>query len=201
MRRRRGAELEAAILDAAWRELRESGYANFTVEAVARRAGTSTPVLYRRWAGRRELLEAAIARVSAAGDVEVPDTGSLRGDLHAIMTAANATRVDLLAAMMVLLGGYFDEVDSSPALLREQILGRRSAADLIFRRAAARGEVDERRLTPRVVSLPFDLYRHEVLTTLQPVAEDVVDQILDQVVLPLTERPPGDESGGGRSPG
>jgi len=47
--RRRGAELEAALLDAAWDELQAVGYAGLTMEAVADRAGTSRAVLYRRW--------------------------------------------------------------------------------------------------------------------------------------------------------
>jgi AcrR family transcriptional regulator len=48
MHRRRGRHLEDALLDAAWAELTERGYAGFTLESVAKRAGTSTPVIYRR---------------------------------------------------------------------------------------------------------------------------------------------------------
>ncbi|RYY09760.1 MAG: TetR/AcrR family transcriptional regulator, partial [Alphaproteobacteria bacterium] len=58
--RRRGAALEDAILAAAWIELQNSGYTNFTYEAVARRAETSRPVLYRRWQTKLELALAAI---------------------------------------------------------------------------------------------------------------------------------------------
>ncbi len=43
--RRRGTALENAILDAAWAELVEHGYADMTLESVAKRAGTSRPVL------------------------------------------------------------------------------------------------------------------------------------------------------------
>jgi len=67
-RRRRGKELEDALLHAAWAELQENGYAGFTLEAVAERAGTSRPVLYRRWAGKDELVGAAIVHeLSRAG--------------------------------------------------------------------------------------------------------------------------------------
>ena len=47
--RRRGAELEQAILDAAWEQLIAEGYEHFTIDTVAARAQTSKPVLYRRW--------------------------------------------------------------------------------------------------------------------------------------------------------
>jgi AcrR family transcriptional regulator len=46
--RRRGKALEDAVLDAAWSELLDAGYARFTMETVAARAHTSRPVLYRR---------------------------------------------------------------------------------------------------------------------------------------------------------
>ena len=45
--RRRGPELEAALLDAVWWELAETGYARLTMEGVAARANTGKQVLYR----------------------------------------------------------------------------------------------------------------------------------------------------------
>jgi AcrR family transcriptional regulator len=58
--RRRGQALDDALLDAAWDELVERGYGRFTIEAVAARAGTSRPVIYRRWPTRSDLAIAAI---------------------------------------------------------------------------------------------------------------------------------------------
>ena len=49
-------------------------------------------------------------------------------------------------------------------------------------------------VSPRLAALPFDLFRHEVLTTLHPVPDSTITEILDQVVLPLLHyrptRPP-----------
>ncbi|MCU1423512.1 MAG: TetR/AcrR family transcriptional regulator [Microbacteriaceae bacterium] len=104
-----------------------------------------------------------------------------------MMVQANATRIDLLAGMTAALGAYFDESGSNLLKLRDEALGQRQVARGIFDRAVSRGEIDQQRLTPRVVTLAFDLFRHEVLTTLQPVPEDVLDQILDDVVMPLTQ--------------
>ncbi|MFF3262590.1 TetR/AcrR family transcriptional regulator [Streptomyces sp. NPDC002932] len=189
MQRRRGRALEAALLDAAWDELTAHGYAAFTLEAVAKRAGTSTPVIYRRWANRAVMVEAAIAHASSLRAIEVPDTGTLRGDLIAIMRTANESRVGLLVATAVLLDGYFTERGSSPEQLREHILGsRHSAAESIVRRAVERGEVDPSVLEPRLISLPFDLFRHEVLMTLKPVPEEAIVRIVDGIALPLLTR-------------
>lgn len=195
MQRRRGKQLETALLDAAWDELHERGYAGFALESVAKRAGTSTPVIYRRWPDRASMIEAAIVHAGDARAIEIPDTGTLRGDLIALMRSANDSRVDLLAATTALLGSYFDEAGTNPARLREQMLrGRRSAAETMMQRAVARGEVRTEVVTPRLTSLPFDLFRHEVLMTLQPVPDDVITQIVDEFFIPLV-RPAADTRG------
>jgi AcrR family transcriptional regulator len=189
MHRRRGRDLDEALLGAAWAELSERGYAGFTLEAVAKRAGTSTPVIYRRWANKALMVEAAIAYENAERVTEIPDTGTLRGDLIAMMRAANNSRIDLLVVTAVLLGGYFEDMGTNPERLREQIVGgRRSAAEAIVRRAVDRGEVHVATLEPRLISLPFDLFRHEVLMTLKPVPEEVITQIVDDIALPLLTR-------------
>ncbi|MFG2596575.1 TetR/AcrR family transcriptional regulator [Streptomyces sp. NPDC048462] len=189
MRRRRGKDLEDALLEAAWAELTERGYAAFTLEAVAKRAGTSTPVIYRRWANKVLMVEAAIAHASSRRVVDVPDTGTLRGDLIAIMRAANASRTDLLVATAILLDSYFADTGTNPEQLREQIMGgRSSAAETIVQRAVQRGEVDPALLEPRLVSLPFDLFRHEVLLTLRPVSTEAIERIVDGIAVPLLTR-------------
>jgi AcrR family transcriptional regulator len=184
--RRRGQELEDALLTAAWDQLVEGGYGAFTLEAVAERAGTSRPVLYRRWKNRNELLVAAVRYASNRDLVTIPNTGSLRDDILALFELSNRSRVGLAVALNVQLGGYFSETGTSMNDLREQMLGDRvNGMKTIMDRAIARGEVDPERVTPRLISLPFDLYRHELIMTLKPVPRDTQEQILDEVFLPL----------------
>ena len=76
--RRRGSALEAAIFAAVWAELADNGYMGLTIAGVAVRAGTSKPVLYRRWPNRARLVYAALA--NSHRTIVSPDTGSLRGD-------------------------------------------------------------------------------------------------------------------------
>jgi AcrR family transcriptional regulator len=78
--RRRGSRLEDAILDAAWAELVERGYPGLTLEGVAKRAGTSRPVLHRRWQSRTALATAALGRHIAQHPIVVPDLGSVRDE-------------------------------------------------------------------------------------------------------------------------
>lgn len=63
--RRRGAELEEAILQAAAEVLEESGVPALTMDEVARRAGTNKNALYRRWPNRVALGAAAYRRLAA----------------------------------------------------------------------------------------------------------------------------------------
>src|SRR3954463_12484992 len=85
MERRRGPELEAVLLDAAWDELMESGYARLTMEAVAARAHTGKQVLYRRWRNRAELVVAAMRHGTGSIVENVPDTGKLREDVLGVL--------------------------------------------------------------------------------------------------------------------
>jgi len=186
--RRRGPALEHALLDAAYAELVSNGYASFTLEAVAIRAGTSTPVLYRRWPDKHALLRAAITHVVELQKVQAPDAGSLREDVLVLMRQANAAGVELLATISVHLGGYFQETGTSPADLRDELMPNLpvlNALNVIYERAAHRGETDPARLTPRMRTLPFDLLRAELLMTLRPLPDTDIEEIIDTLYLPL----------------
>ena len=55
-------------------------------------------------------------------------------------------------------------------------------------RAAERGEIDPDRLTPRIVALPGDLLRHELLMNLRPATPETITEIVDEVFLPLVRK-------------
>jgi AcrR family transcriptional regulator len=191
--RRRGAELEAAILDAAWEQLIAEGYEHFTIDTVTARARTSKPVLYRRWKTREDLLRATVRHRGAAADPpSIPDTGTLRGDLLALLTRANTTRNPMAALVSSMLGSYYNQTNPTPAELREAFLSERdSAVKQVINRAVERGEIDPARLTPRIIDLPFDLFRHEMIMTFKLVPDHVLRQIVDDIFIPLvTTQPP-----------
>jgi AcrR family transcriptional regulator len=185
-RRRRGAALEAAVLEAAWDELRAVGYPAFTLDGVAARAGTSRPVLARRWSSRTDLVVAAISQHAAGVMHDVPDTGTLRGDVLSALRQLSASASDMIGVLSFVFADYFDTTGLSPSDLREQILaGMPSRIDRIIQRAVERGEVDPDRLSPRVLSLPGDLVRHDVIMTQAPVPDDTLIEIVDRIFLPL----------------
>lgn len=186
VRRRRGQELEDALLDAAWDELVASGYAALTIDAVAARAGTSRPVVYRRWPTKHDLVRAAVGHAGTKEEFPLPDTGTLRGDLIALLQRANKTRLGFAAVLSVRLGQYFEETGTGPADLREEMIGdRTTSVQRVIERSIARGEIDPARLTPRIADLPFDLFRHEILMTMKPVPQATLEEIIDTIFLPL----------------
>ncbi|OXM62686.1 TetR/AcrR family transcriptional regulator [Amycolatopsis vastitatis] len=186
--RRHGAALEAAILDAGWDELAETGYARLTMGSIARRAHTSEPVLYRRWANKDELVLAVLDRYRATHPVAVPDTGDLRDDLIRYLTALSNSLAGFFAiAAAAAFSGLLTATGLSPAEIREQAMGGQLLPQTrtIYRRAAARGEIDPERIPPAVLALPFDLVRHDLLMDLKPVDVERIHSIVDEMFLPL----------------
>ena len=81
------ADRRTAIYDAVFELLGEVGYDRMTMDAVAARARASKATLYRSWPSKPDLVAEAI--VHHFGDSPPsPDTGSLRGDLLAIVSLA-----------------------------------------------------------------------------------------------------------------
>lgn len=186
--RRRGAALEAALLKAAWEELAEVGYARFTIEGVAERAGTSRTVIYRRWANRHDLALAALKAQIGGESTDVPDMGNVRDEMIALLSGFSERRTEVAVVIMQQMGEFFAETGAAFQDLRKDVLaGRRLLFDDILDRAQRRGEIDGRRLTPRVRALPGDLLRHELLMTLKPVPRKTIEEIVDQVFLPLVK--------------
>lgn len=187
-RRRSGAALEAAILDAGWHELLELGYARLTMGSVASRARTSEPVLYRRWANKDELVLAVLERYRATHPVPVPDSSGLRDDLIQYLTAlSDAFARFFPIAAAAAFSGLLAATGLSPAEVRAQAMGDqlRPQARTIYRQAAARGEIDLGGIPSAVLALPFDLVRHDLLMDLKPLEPERVRAIVDEIFLPL----------------
>jgi AcrR family transcriptional regulator len=184
--RRRGAELEQAILDATWAELNEVGYTALTIEAVAKRAGTSKPVIYRRWPQRAALVVAAWAGRQPI-EPTIPDLGSLRADVLWMFTRI-ALRMDSM--MSEAMAGVMAEAFKHPEV-QAQLRNRLDSAPItnamwmITDRAVARGELKPLHLPPRVARLPADLVRSEAILVGTPVLEETLASMVDDVYLPL----------------
>ena len=185
--RRRGEELEQAILHAAAEELRESGYPGMTMDRVAARAGTNKNAIYRRWPHRAALGIAAYRHLSDAA-MPAPDTGTLRGDALEMLRRANETWSSPYGAI---LRGLLAAAADDPRLLT--LMRERSGADTMDRawlamveRAAARGEAPAAAVRQRVATTPMMLLRAEyAMRGIPSVPDEVLVEMVDEVFLPL----------------
>jgi AcrR family transcriptional regulator len=184
--RRRGAALEEVILEAAWAELTEAGYERTTVASVAARAQTGKQVLYRRWRNRAQLAVAAVNHHVGPLPAEPADTGSLRGDVLALLEAT-ARRVE--GVDPGILRGILSEMVDEDNVFASS--APRMVADLLDR-AVARGELAHSAVPARVLSLPVDLGRQEFARMVRPGNSGQMErlrqahtEIVDQVFLPL----------------
>ncbi|MEV5493834.1 TetR/AcrR family transcriptional regulator [Nonomuraea fuscirosea] len=190
-RRRRGVELEHAVLSAAWDELVAVGYARLTMESVAARARTGIAVLYRRWANKDQLVLAAIEHYRNSRQVAVPDTGSLPGDLLALLTSMSEARATFFAiAAATAFSGLLADAALTPAELRDKILGGAplAIARVVYQRAHDRGEIDLDSVPPAVLAMPFDLVRHDLLMDLRPLEPERIHSIINDLFIPLAQR-------------
>jgi AcrR family transcriptional regulator len=190
VRRRRGEALQAALLEAAWDELVEVGYANLTMESVAVRAHTGIAVLYRRWPNKEQLVLAAIEHYRGAHPVAIPDTGTLPGDLLALLTDMSRTRATYFAIVAAsAFSGLLADTGLTPMEARDKVLGGAplSLAQTIYRRAHDRGEIDLERIPPAVLAMPFDLVRHDLFMSLKPLKPARIDAIINELFLPLVQ--------------
>ena len=182
--RRRGAALEDAILDAAWAELTELGYAGMTLESVAKRAETSRPVLARRWPTRMKLATAAMGRYFVLNPITVPDLGSVRDELHLVLRyLSDRVQPNLIQLAFDMSRDLADAGSNLTEVRRELTNGE--PLRTILKRGVDRGEIDPNRLTPRIAALPTDLARNEILMTRKPLSDEVICEILEDVFLPL----------------
>ncbi|HXF51563.1 MAG TPA: TetR-like C-terminal domain-containing protein [Dehalococcoidia bacterium] len=139
--RPRDPELDRRILAAALVALARRGYAGVSVEAVAAAAGVGKTTIYRRYAGKDDLIAAALEALASA--VELPDTGSTRTDLMEYLerlhdTVLKGPGIPAFAALLV--EGRRNRRLLN--LLHERLVGRRRELfRLALRRGIERGEI------------------------------------------------------------
>ncbi len=102
------------------------------------------------------------------------------------VSARYARRVRILTLFFDMTGELADAESNLADLRKEVTNGRIIRA--ILDRAIARGEIDPDRLTPRIIALPTDLARHEMLMTFQPLSDEAIREIVEDIFMPLVSR-------------
>jgi AcrR family transcriptional regulator len=169
------------VLVAVVSELARVGYAALRVEDVAAHAGVNKTTIYRRWATKAELVSAAL-QCRALGEEELPDTGSLRADLLALITH----QVELVStpegqAMTRMMLAEMEQPEVA-ALAGELRAHRVALWQVVLERGMARGEIP----AGSDVTLMVEMIMGTVFTKLrlrQPVAPAYMGRVVDLVLL------------------
>ena len=177
----RDGVIRAAIL----RLLADVGYGALTMDAVAAEAGVGKATIYRRWRTKQDLVVDTISDLNTA-EAHSPDTGSLEGDLRAMLhTLVGVVNGPTGAATLSLLS----TVPHHPALAEAYRNGPlsiwRQSFDTVFQRAEARGDVGPGFRTSVAAETISALLVQRWLLTGRPVDEAFADDVLDTVVMPL----------------
>ncbi|WP_190188601.1 TetR/AcrR family transcriptional regulator [Streptomyces minutiscleroticus] len=174
--RPRSAAADAAILEATRAALIELGWSKLTLGDVALRAGVAKTTLYRRWAGKNELVVDAVAELF--DELELPDRGSLPADVEGavLQFATVLDRPETRTALMAVVA----------EATRDEPLRRRIRASIVDcqkqlvlegrARAQARGELpaeEDPEAAARTADLIFDMVAgavvHRTLVSGEPV--------------------------------
>ncbi|WEG08911.1 TetR-like C-terminal domain-containing protein [Microbacterium horticulturae] len=185
--RPRDPDVDASILDATADLLAEKGPTAMTVDAVAAAAGCGKAAIYRRWAGKTELVVAAVRRLYLAP--EVPDTGTLRGDLL-VAIGHYSGRDDRDARVLANVLAEAQNASALRAAAYESV--GRPPVDVLYRvmaRAIERGELADDAPVDLVATIVPAVAFQTLTSQRRTLTEAEVVELVDRVVIPaLTSR-------------
>lgn len=174
---------EQEILDATLEVLADVGYDRLTMDAVAARAKASKATLYRRWNNKVSLVIEALQH--SKGVTELPDTGTLRGDLQGIFCGMGGL-VDqqTVATFASVLTAISRDADFAEAFRREVVGPKIALSQMVWERARERGEVgpqvDLSLLEPALAGIVL----HRVFVMGEQPDADLITRVIDQIILP-----------------
>lgn len=177
--RPRSIAADEAILEATRASLVDLGWSKLTMGDVATRAGVAKTTLYRRWAGKNELVVDAVAVLF--DELELPDLGSLSADVQAVVLqfAALLERPETQTALMAVVAESTRD-EALRTRIRDSIVDRQKRLVLQGRqRAQERGELPveaDEATAALTADLIFDVIAgavvHRALVSAEPVDAD-----------------------------
>lgn len=185
--RKRDHTRDPEILDAALEVLAETGYDGMTIDMVAARAKAGKATLYRRWASKGELVIDAVACMKKTDlDLAVlPDTGTLRGDLVAMIRPHSIDdgekKLKIMAGLMSMISRDPQLADAADAAIVEP---RAEANRVLMRRAVERGEIPADCDIETLSLIAPSMAAYRVLILRKPVDRTFLVSLIDGVILP-----------------
>lgn len=190
--RKRDHTRDPEILDAALDVLAETGYDGMTIDMVAARAKAGKATLYRRWPSKAELVIDAVAclKQTDLDPAKVPDTGTLRGDLVAMIKPPTIQDAERKARVMAGLASMISRSPELAETARMAIVEPRLALNRLFlHRARDRGEIPADVDIDLVATITASMVTYRTLMLGRPATREFLLQLIDEVVLPAAGLP------------
>lgn len=185
--RKRDHTRDPEILDAALEVLAETGYDGMTVDMVAARAKAGKATLYRRWSSKAELVLDAVACMKTK-DLDVaslPDTGTLRGDLVAMVKSPSIRESERKLKVMAGIASMIARDPELAEAARAALIEPRLAVNrIIFQRAIDRGEIPADRDIEMLCMISPAILSYRSLMLHAVMDREHVIRVIDEIVLP-----------------
>ncbi|WP_248929269.1 TetR/AcrR family transcriptional regulator [Paenibacillus hamazuiensis] len=172
------------VLTTAFELLSEGGVASFTVDEVARRSGVAKTTIYRHWPTREALVIDACSRMIA--EQETPDTGSLEGDVTAILM--EIAQLLPTANWSFVLPSIVDTAERNPEFAEvHSRIQRGHAAPLreVLQRAVSRGELSAHADVSTIVAALLGPLFYRRWFSREPIDDQLVKAIIKRVLASL----------------
>lgn len=176
-------DVTAAIETAFFEELAAVGYGRLSVDAVAKRAGVGKAAIYRRWKSKQDLAVDLVTKVAVAA-IDVPDTGTLRGDIRAYLENGREALTHRLARTIIpdLLAEAARDPDYSATIAGQIREPRRLKAAQLFERARQRGEIaDDADIDVALDTIGGALYWRQSVMQVDA-DDDYLDRLTDAIL-------------------
>ena len=181
------ADRRTAICDAVFELLAEVGYDRMTMDAVAARARASKATIYRSWPSKPDLVAEAIIHHFGATSAP-PDTGTLRGDLRAIVSRACTTAAsadgDVISGLMTAATRNPDLCQTMQRCMYET---KHSMFQQIIDQAVARGELWCGTAAEILHEVLYSMVMARRMLDMGDLDDDYAEHVVDMVLVPVLE--------------
>ncbi|MET9652762.1 TetR/AcrR family transcriptional regulator [Streptomyces sp. JL2001] len=183
-------DVTEAIRAAVFEELAAVGFARMSIEGIARRAGVGKTAVYRRWKSKLSLVLDLVGALAAEG-LPAPSTGSLHGDVRALLeVAAHALRHPVASQVIPdLLVEAARQPEIAGAIRAALLDGRQGVVAQVVREAVDRGELPADADSDRALDLVVGPLYWRLVVVRGELPQGYLDDLARSAVAALTVRP------------
>jgi AcrR family transcriptional regulator len=187
--RKRDTSRDRAILQATLEVLAETGYERMTTDMVAARAKTSKATMYRRWPSKAELVIEAVESLRDEPVTAVPDTGTLRRDLAALIetfqSPSTTRKFQIMAGLLSILPR---DPDLARVVQRRIVQPGTAVMRLLLERAQKRGEIDPGRDLDTLALVAPAMVAYRLIITGEQVDRQFLTSVINEVLAPASSQ-------------